>query len=96
MNTLAAAKLVISLLVTLPGSGEMYSVQSWAPTTAKEFAKDMHACEILAKDIVLAANSGRVPGMAVYKATCDAAPEALVPGVVNPQAKAASLQTVRF
>jgi hypothetical protein len=96
MNTLAAAKLVISLLVTMPGSGEQYAMQTWAPANAKEFATDWRTCEGLVKDIEISGRDSRVPKVTGIKAKCDVAPEALVPGVVNPQAKAASLQTVRF
>lgn len=96
MNTLAAAKLVISLLVTMPGSGEMYAMQTWAPANAKEFANDWRTCESLAKDIEVAGAGSRVPRATGIKAKCDVKPEALVPGVVNPKAQPASLQTVRF
>lgn len=96
MNSVAAVKLVISLLVTMPGSGEQYAMQTWAPANAKEFSTDWRTCEGLAKDIEVSGRGSKVPKVTGITAKCDVKPEALVPGVVNPQAQPASLQTVRF
>lgn len=96
MTSLAAAKLVISLLLTMPGTGEMYAVQTWVPADAKEFSSDWATCQRMAKDLEIAGYAGRVPKMTGLKARCDVKPAAGSHAVVNPHADSASLQTVSF
>jgi len=88
----AAAKVVISLLVTV-ADGQEYAVQTWAPKDAQELRADWDTCNNLAKDLVIANRHGRHPGATGLKAKCEVQPQQL-PAPAQPQP--ATLQTIQF
>ena len=88
----AAAKVVISLLVTV-ADGQEYAVQTWAPKDAQELRADWDTCKNLANDLEIAGRGSRAPASTGLRAKCKVEP-VQVPAPADPQY--ASLQKISF
>lgn len=82
------AKAIISLLVSMPGDGGQYAMQTWEPRDAAEFVADWKACNNQAIEL-----QGKLIGRQFFgsgiKAKCQIQPAAA------PTAEPAA-QTIRF